>query len=109
AASFLLNWRIAYASLTFLPRIRSITSRILRGDWRTDRWIACPRISGLRLLVGHELAAVAAEEPGRGELAELVPDHVLRDIDRHELVAVVHREGVAHELGENGARPAPGL
>src|SRR5690606_11443752 len=32
AASFLLNWRIAYASLPFLPRIRSITRRILRGD-----------------------------------------------------------------------------
>ena len=37
AASFLLNCRIAYASGTGLPRMRSITSRILRGDWRTER------------------------------------------------------------------------
>src|ERR1043165_341406 len=39
---FLLNLRIAYAALTSCSRIRSITSRILRGDWRTPRWIACP-------------------------------------------------------------------
>ena len=37
AASFLLNLRIAYASFTSLPRMRSITSRIFRGDWRTSR------------------------------------------------------------------------
>ena len=67
AACFLLNFRIAYASFTSLPRIRSITRRILRGDWRTLRWIACawPSSLRLRLLVGHQLAAVAAEQPGR--------------------------------------------
>ena len=37
AASFLLNLRIAYASLTSLPRIRSATRRIFWGDWRTSR------------------------------------------------------------------------
>src|SRR6185436_10047495 len=37
AACFLLNFRIAYASFTSWWRIRSITSRILRGDWRTLR------------------------------------------------------------------------
>ena len=40
AASFLLNCRIAYASFTSLPRMRSMTRRIFRGDWRTARWIA---------------------------------------------------------------------
>jgi hypothetical protein len=35
AAFRLLNFKIANASLTFLPRIKSITNRIFRGDWRT--------------------------------------------------------------------------
>src|SRR6185312_11524662 len=43
------------------------------------------------------------------EFAELVADHVLGHVHRDELVPVVHREGVAHELGQNRARPAPGL
>ena len=44
-----------------------MTSRIFRGDWRTSRWIAVPamRHSGFGLLVRHQLAAVAAEQPRR--------------------------------------------
>ena len=37
AARFFENFRIAYASGTARPRIRSITRRILRADWRTVR------------------------------------------------------------------------
>jgi len=35
AASFFENRRMAYASGTARPRIWSMTSRILRADWRT--------------------------------------------------------------------------
>src|SRR5215217_35055 len=69
--------------------------------------------AGLRnaagLLVRLVVAGVAAEQARRRELAELVTHHVLGHIDRDELVAVVHGEGVAHELGQDRACPAPGL
>ena len=39
-----------------------------------------------RLLVGRLVARVATEQPRRRELAELVPDHVLRHVHRDELV-----------------------
>src|SRR5215207_7020967 len=53
-------------------------------------------------------AAVALEHAGRGELAELVPDHVLLHEHLQELVAVVDLEGVAHELRDDRARARPG-
>src|SRR3954449_13398876 len=69
-----------------------------------------PAKSGRRAGGGGRLAAtVAAEGAGRGELAELVPDHVLLDEDLQELVAVVDLERVAHELRDDRARPRPRL
>src|SRR3990170_804148 len=57
---------------------------------------------------GRLLAAdVAAEGPGRGELAKLVPDHVLGDVDRHVAAPVVDRHGMPHHLREDRAGPAP--
>src|SRR4051794_37332214 len=53
------------------------------------------------------LAAVPAERAGRGELAELVPDHVLLDEHANVLVPVVDLKGVAHELRDDRARPRP--
>src|SRR5258708_3888760 len=35
--------------------------------------------------------------------------HVLSHIHRNELLAVVHSDGVSHELGEYGRTPRPGL
>src|SRR5207302_6229639 len=57
----------------------------------------------LRLAV----AGVPAEGARRRELAELVPDHLLRDEDRHVLAAVVDRDRVADHLREDrrGSRP----
>src|SRR5439155_6496267 len=52
---------------------------------------------------------VAAEEPRRRELAELVAHHVLGDVHGDELVPVMHRERVADELGQHRARARPGL
>jgi len=49
------------------------------------------------------------EHAGRGEFAELVADHVLRDVDGHEDLAVVHIEGVADKVGRDGGAAGPGL
>ena len=38
------------------------------------------------------------ELAGRGELAELVTDHIFGDVNGHMLAAVMHSEGVANEL-----------
>jgi len=52
---------------------------------------------------------VPLENPGVGELAELVADHVFRNVDRNVLLAVVHRDRQAHEIGQDGRAPRPGL
>src|SRR5205807_3566114 len=53
--------------------------------------------------------AVTAEQPRRGELAQLVTHHVLGDVDGDELVPVVHREGVADEVRRDRAAARPRL
>src|SRR5262245_11023960 len=55
------------------------------------------------------LLTVAAEDPRGYELAELVPDHVLGDVDGDELVAVVDRQRVPHELRHHGRASRPRL
>src|SRR5581483_8139049 len=52
---------------------------------------------------------MAAEVPGRRELAELVADHLLRHEHGHVLAAVVDGDRVADHLREDrgGARPGP--
>src|SRR5262245_47312800 len=59
-------------------------------------------------LLGY-VRTMAAEDAGRNELAELVPDHVLGDVDGQELVPVVPGQRVADELREDRAAPRPGL
>ena len=55
------------------------------------------------------LTCVTAEYTGRGELAELVADHVLGDIDGDELVPVMHSDGKADEIRRNHRGARPGL
>ncbi len=64
---------------------------------------------GLLLAALGRLAAVGAERPGRGELAELMPDHVLGHEQLHEDLAVVHGEVLSDELGHDRAGPRPRL
>src|SRR4051794_363656 len=52
---------------------------------------------------------VTLERPGRGELAELVPDHRVRHEHRHVLAAVVHRERVADHVRHDHRSAGPGL
>src|SRR6266404_3212931 len=58
-----------------------------------------------RLLV----AGVSVEGAGGGELAQLVPHHVLGDEHRDELAPVVHRERVPHQVGKDGRAARPRL
>ncbi|TSC98626.1 MAG: hypothetical protein Greene101449_891 [Candidatus Peregrinibacteria bacterium Greene1014_49] len=64
--------------------------------------------SSLRLGIGH-LSAVSFELRGPGEFTEFVTDHLLRDVDRREFLAIVNSEGESHELRRNIAVSRPGL
>src|SRR3712207_4516383 len=122
AARLFVNWRVASASPTFLPRIMSTTSRAFCADPRkyfafaiasmTQSLNADPRIHHLPRRLAALLglrAGVALEGAGGGELAELVADHVLGDVDRDVALAVVDAEGQADEVGRDGRAPRPRL
>src|ERR1700677_1297476 len=71
--------RYSTASLAIRPWIVRATSRTFLGDMRALRvsaWTSMVRVS-LNFLAGH--SAVGLEHPGRGELSQLVADHVLGD------------------------------
>lgn len=53
------------------------------------------------------LSCVTAEDTGGGELAEFVADHVLRHIDGDKLVAIMHSDGEADEVGGDHGRAGP--
>src|SRR3712207_9410096 len=62
----------------------------------------------LRRLLGLR-ARVPLEGARRGELAELVADHVLRHVDGDVALAVVDGEGQADEVGRDGRAARPRL
>src|SRR3989442_13703186 len=103
-------WSVASASPTDFPRIWSSTSRAFRADTGTKRARASVR-TALRLPRGRGRSllsrAVRLERAGHRELTQPVTDHVLRDVDRDELLAVVDGERVADELRRDrrAARP----
>src|SRR5215212_10980041 len=108
AASWGMNLRAASASATGRPMIARVTRRALRVEWRRYLAVADTRIFGLlqrRRAFG--VLAVAAEAARRAELTESVADHVLGHVDRDVLLAVVHGDRVAHEVGEDDARARP--
>ena len=49
---------------------------------------------------------MALEGARGGELTELVSDHVLSAVDRNELAAVVHGDGMADHVGMDGGAAA---
>ena len=49
---------------------------------------------------------MALKGSGRGKLAEFVANHVLCDIYRNMLAAVVDRDGVAYEIREDNGSSA---
>jgi hypothetical protein len=54
------------------------------------------------------LSYVAAESAGRCKLTQAVTNHVFRDVNWHMPAAIVHSDGMAYHLREDGAGPAPG-
>src|SRR6185503_18953328 len=127
AMIFRVNCSVASAWFTVLPRIRSHTRPAFCADVRMPRAVACAstmtslplalatgrRCAG-RCRGGHGgrllgLRRVAFERSRRCELAELVADHVLRHVDRDELLPVVHGHRVANHFGNDRGSARPGL
>src|SRR5258708_6259317 len=97
------------------PRIWSATRRPFWAERRTPRRIALvcmirsllPRGRRRRndLLGGR----MRLERSRQRELAQLVPDHVFRDVHRNVLFAVVDRDRQADEIRRDRRAPRPGL
>src|SRR5215469_11155189 len=101
---------------TGMPRIWSATSRPFWADRRTPRRIALVSIAASlfprrrRRRRNHLLVRrVSLERAGQGEFAELVPDHVLGDVHRNMLLAIVDGDSQPHEVRRNRRAPRPGL
>src|SRR5688572_10869829 len=115
ATCLFVRWRMFTASCTSLPRIRSATRRALRGVTRRKRslaWTSMVSSSSLLLPLGRDLfllAGMAAEGARGAELAQLVAHHVLAHVHRDELRPVVHGDGVADHVGDDGGAAGPGL
>src|ERR1700675_4698908 len=98
APFFGLKARTSSALPTGSPRIWSATRRPFCAERRTPRRIALVSMTGSllprRRCRGDDLLVgrVRLERPRQSELAELVPDHVLRDVHRNVLLAVVDRD-----------------
>src|SRR5574344_665881 len=109
AAFFCVNVRMFRAWSTFLPRIRSATRRPLSTDKRTPRRTA--RVSDMfySLLLGFLVGRVTLERTGQREFAQLVAHHLVGHIHRHVLLAVVHSNRQADELGQDHGAARPGL
>jgi len=52
---------------------------------------------------------MSLECPCRGELTQLVSNHLFGDVDLEKLVAVVHHEIQTHKFGDDGTIAGPGL
>src|SRR5690606_13970900 len=90
------------------PRTWSATRRAFCGEMRAVRRIAFASMV-ISLLPGLLVATVALERAGHGELAELVPDHVLVDQHRDVVLAVVDGDGVADHFRHDHRTTRPGL
>src|SRR5829696_3870102 len=111
AAACGMNRRMAAASSTGLPLIASVTRRAFRVEPRRYLAVADTRISSLLPQPAGPIGvlAVPAIAAGGRELAEPMADHVLGDVHRHVLAAVVDGNGVPDEVGEDHGRAGPGL
>ena len=98
----------------YQPRGTQKTSvvSILIALRQANHRISYPNNIGDLSLLTHFAFAVAGmsvKRPRGGELTKLVPDHVLRDVDGDELLAVVDGKRQAHSIGSDGRTPRPGL
>src|SRR3954466_14107077 len=109
AAFFCVKLRMLIAWSTFLPRTRSATSRPLSAERRTPRTIERVSIVMCPLLLrGLLVGRVALERARERKFTELVADHLVGDVDRHVLLAVVHGDRQADEIGQDRRAARPG-
>src|ERR1700712_2093374 len=98
-----IDWATRFSLRSPVRRVRTLAIASTGFSRRScDFW---PMLLPLGLLVG----GVAGEIAGRRELAELHAHHVFADRHRDVLLAVMHAEGQAHELGHDGRPARPGL
>lgn len=55
------------------------------------------------------MGSVPSKGAGGGEFPQFMPHHILTDIYRNMLSAIMNRNGMAHHLGENCGTAGPGL
>jgi len=55
------------------------------------------------------VSRVTFESSGECKLAQLVANHLIGDVDRDVLLAVMHSDGQADELGQDHGATRPGL
>ena len=113
--TFGVNFKIAIASATFLPRMRFMTTRTLRGAMRTFLATAFASTeessfqsdlskTGLSLFTG-----MALKSTGWCKLTKLVANHVLGYINRHMLAAIMYCDSVTNKSWQNSGASGPGL
>jgi hypothetical protein len=77
-------------------------------DRQTNAPEGCTCFHGLSLL-SHNffISRVTFESPGECELAQLMANHLIGDVNRDVLLAVVHSDGQADELGQDHGATRP--
>src|SRR5271167_319492 len=115
APFFGLNVSTLSALSTGRPRIWSATSRPFWADRRTPRRIALVSMATSllprrRRRRDHFLVCrVSLERARQREFPELVTDHVLRDVHRNVLLAIVNGDRQTHKVRGDGRASRPGL
>ena len=95
-----------FASSRLIARLFCISTAI----WRTVFPPQTPDCALFQLFLALLLVlAVSAERPCRYELAELVTNHILCNINRNMLSSVMNGDSQANHLWENGRTAGPGF
>src|SRR5204863_2529126 len=95
-------------SLLLRRRRRSGRGRSRRSRSRGSRRAAGPPVAN-GLFGALARRRVALEDPRHREFSELVPDHVLGHVHRDVLLAVMHGDREADEIGHDRRAARPGL
>src|SRR6185369_11857723 len=106
-----MNFSVDSARPAVAPRTVSATSRHFCGEMRAYISFAVTSAMCVTLVRGLDLlvARVRLERARRGELAELVADHVFADQNRHVLAAVVDGDRETDHLRHHHRTARPGL
>src|SRR5258706_4561295 len=118
-AAFFGEKRRMFSALSIgLPRTRSATRRPFCAEIFAPRIDALVSISNspgcARLLLARRrrslaIGRMALERARHRELAQLVADHLVVDVDRHVLLSVVHGDRQPDEIPNDGRASRPGL